>query len=163
MIPKIENIVEKKLVGMRLSMSLANNKTGELWSSFMPRRKTITNNLSGDLISMQIYPDNYFDDFNPENTFEKWAAIEVSDFENIPADMNTYTLPGGLYAVFNYKGSGNDNHIFQYIFGTWLPKSLYILDHRPHFEVLGGKYKNNDSNSEEEIWIPVMYKQELKS
>ena len=37
---------------------------------------------------------------------------------------------------------------------------LYILDNRPHFEVLGGKYKNNDSNSEEEIWIPVKQKQE---
>ena len=81
-------------------MSLANNKTGELWADFMPKRKAIINKLSSDLISMQIYPDNYFTDFNPENTFEKWATIEVSDFENIPADMETYILPCWFICCF---------------------------------------------------------------
>ena len=162
-IARIVDIPEKKLVGTRLSMSPANNKTGELWSSFMRKRKMIVNNLSGDLISMQIYPDNFFDYFNPENTFEKWAAIEVSDFMALPAGMETFVLSAGLYAAFDYKGLSTDNWIFQYIFGIWLPKSDYILDHRPHFEVLGDKYKNNDPNSEEEIWIPVKHKQELKS
>lgn len=146
---------------MRLSMSLANNKTGELWGTFMPRRKEITNTFSNDLISLQVYPEKYFADFNPDTTFEKWATIEVSDFESIPAGMETTVLPAGLYAVFNYKGLSRDNHIFQYIYGTWLPKSHYILDNRPHFEVLGGKYKNNDLNSEEEIWIPIKQKQEI--
>lgn len=39
-----------------------------------------------------------------------------------------------------------------YIFATWLPSSAYVLDNRPHFEVLGAKYKSNDPGSEEEIW-----------
>jgi AraC family transcriptional regulator len=72
--------------------------------------------------------------------------------------METYVLPGGLYAVFDYKGLNTDNSIFQYILGTWLPGSDYVLDNRPHFEVLGDKYKNNDPNSEEEIWIPIKTK-----
>jgi AraC family transcriptional regulator len=42
-----------------------------------------------------------------------------------------------------------------YIFNTWLPKSGYQLDRRPHFEILGEKYKNNNPDSEEEIWIPI--------
>ena len=46
---------EKKLISKRLKMSLADNKTGELWRSFMPRRKEITNNLTSDLISMAVY------------------------------------------------------------------------------------------------------------
>jgi len=58
--------------------------------------------------------------------------------------METVTLPGGLYAVFDYKGPSNDFSIFQYIFSTWLTGSGYKLDKRPHFEVLGEKYKNND-------------------
>lgn len=29
----------------------------------------------------------------------------------------------------------------------WLPNSDYLLDDRPHFELLGDKYKNNDPNS----------------
>ena len=48
--------------------------------------------------------------------------------------------------------------IFQYIFGTWLPNSTYLLADRPHFEVLGEGYKNNDPTSEEEIWIPIQPK-----
>ena len=35
-------------------MNLAENKTSELWRSFMPQRKEITNFLSTDLFSMQV-------------------------------------------------------------------------------------------------------------
>lgn len=90
--------------------------------------------------------------------FEKWAAIEVSSFDNVPEGMDTYTLKGGLYAVFDYKGLSTDNSIFVFIFGTWLPNSDYLLDNRPHFEILGDKYKNGDPNSEKEIWIPIKLK-----
>ena len=73
--------------------------------------------------------------------------------------MEALILPSGLYAVFHYKGSSSDNSIYQYIFGTWIPNSDYDLDDRPHFEVLGDRYKNNDPNSEEEIWIPIKSRQ----
>lgn len=156
--PRIENLKEKKLIGKRMRMSLANNRTGELWKSFMNRRKEITNNLTNDLISMQIYEPTYFEDFDPNNEFDKWATIEVPDFDNIPGKMETFILKGGLYAVFDYKGSSNDPGVFQYIFGTWLHNSDFILDDRPHFEVLGENYRNADPNSEEEIWIPITKK-----
>ena len=153
--PRIKTSNEKKLIGVRLSMSFADYKAQELWKSFMPRRKEITNNLNNDLISMAVYTHTHFVDFKPTNKFEKWATVEVFDFEKIPNTMETFTLTDGLYAVFNYKGLNTDNSIFQYIFGTWLPSSDYNLDDRPHFEVLGDKYKNNNSTSEEEIWIPI--------
>ncbi len=155
MLPRIENLGEKKLVGNHISMSLAQNKTAELWQRFMPKVKEIANSVSNDLMSMQVYPETYFKAFNPQNEFEKWAVIEVSKFEDTPIDMETFILPAGLYAVFDYKGSSNDPSIFQYIFGSWLPSSEYTLDQRPHFELLGDKYKNNDPSSEEEIWIPI--------
>ncbi len=156
--PRIETLHDKKLIGVSLTISLANNKTGEIWKSFMPRRREISNNLSNDLISMAIYPPNHFADFKPTNEFEKWAAVEVADLERVPDGMKTFVLKGGLYAVFDYKGSSTDMRIFQYIFGTWIPNSDYLLDDRPHFEILGEKYKNADPISEEEIWIPVKRK-----
>ena len=158
MTPRIEILKEKKLIGKRLTMSLTDNKTGELWKSFMPRRKEITNNLTNDFISMAVYKPTHFADFKPINEFEKWATVEVMDFDSVPDDMETFTLTGGLYAVFDYKGSSTDNSVFQYVFGTWLPNSDYLLDDRPQFEVLGDKYKNEDPNSEEEIWIPLRKK-----
>ena len=159
MIPRIESCGEKKLAGRRLTMSFLNNRTGELWRNFMPERKKITNNLTTDVISMQIYKPSHFEHFDPGREFEKWAAVEVSDFDNIPDGFETFILASGLYAVFDYKGSSDDNSIFQYIFQTWLPASGYILDDRPHFEILGEKYKNQHPDSEEEIWIPLKKRQ----
>ena len=158
MTPRIETLIEKKLIGKRLKMSLTENKTVDIWKSFMPRCKEITNNVTNDIISMQVYESEYFTNFNPTKEFEKWATIEVSNFENVPTDMETFTLKGGLYAVFDYKGLSTDNRIFNYIFKDWLPNSNFDLDHRPHFEILGDKYKNGDPTSEEEIWIPIQPK-----
>ena len=155
MTPRIETLSEKKLIGKQLRMSLADNRTGELWKSFMPRLKEVANKLTTDMISMQVYKPWHFTDFKPTNVFEKWATVEVADFDSIPIGMETFILPGGLYAVFDHKGLSNDNSIFQYIFGTWLPNSTYHLDDRPHFEILGEKYRNNDPASEEEIWVPI--------
>lgn len=155
--PRIETIPKKKLVGKSIKMSLANNKTAELWSSFMPQKKEIKNTIGSDLYSMQIYDKSLnFKDFNPQTEFLKCAMIETSDFENIPENMETRILEGGLYAVFIHKGMPKDfPKTSQYIFGQWLPNSEYELDQREHFELLDSKYKNNDENSEEEVWIPI--------
>lgn len=156
--PRIEILPTKKLVGLSLKMSLVNNLTGQLWGQFGPQIKTIKNRIGEDKISMQVYPSNYYTQFSPANEFEKWATVEVSSFEDQPEGLQPFELQGGLYAVFDYKGSSADTRIFQYIFSEWLPKSGFVVDDRPHFEVLGPKYKNNDSNSEEEIWIPIREK-----
>jgi len=155
--PRIENLSKKKLIGKKLKMSLAENKTGELWKSFMPRRNEIANMKSNEMFSLQVYNEPIRPgELNQE--FEKWALQEVTDFEIVPNEMETFELENGLYAVFHYKGLSTDNRIFIYIFSDWLPKSDYELDERPHFEILGEKYKNGDLNSEEEIWIPIRNK-----
>lgn len=160
MIPKIETLAEKKLAGKHLRMSLANNTTGNLWQSFMQRRKEIVHSIGTDLYSLQVYGPSYFENFSPAGEFEKWAAVEVSSFDNLPEGFEPFILPSGLYAVFTHIGGpATGAQAFQYIFGTWLPSSDYRLDNRPHFELLGDKYSNNDPNSEEEIWIPVRQKE----
>lgn len=153
--PRIEQLHPKKLIGKRLTMSLVENKTGQLWTSFSPLIKEINHKVGQDKISLQIYPRDYYINFSPTNEFVKWAAVEVSSLDDKSEDLEHMMLEGGLYAVFDYKGSSTDPCIFQYIFSEWIPQSKYIVDDRPHFEVLGKKYKNNDPNSEEEIWIPI--------
>ncbi len=159
MTPRIEKTSERKLIGIQVDMTYANNQTMTLWKRFMPRRNEMKNRLNEDLISMQLYPEGFsFSNFDLNASFEKWAAAEVSSFDNIPDEMDCFTLPAGLYAVFEYKGLSTDRSIFQYIFGTWLPASEYVVDNRPHFEILGAQYKNNEPDSEEEIWIPIQLK-----
>jgi AraC family transcriptional regulator len=160
MYQRIETISEKKLIGKRLRTSFSNDKTKELWQSFMPRRKEILNSLSSDLISLQIYDESFgISEFNPNNEFEKWALSEVLDFDNMPENMEGFTLMEGLYAVFLHKNAiSTPEKTFGFIYGAWIPNSEYELDNRPHFEVLGEKYRNNDISSEEEIWIPIRLK-----
>ncbi len=157
-VPKIKVLKDKILLGRRMKMSLSNNRTVELWASFGPKIKEVKNRLTSELISLQVYDSSYHSSFDPDKVFEKWAAIEVSDCKTVPKDVEVFTLNGGLYAVFCYKGLSTDTSIYHYIYSTWLPNSEYVLDDRPHFEVLGEKYKNNDPNSEEEIWIPIREK-----
>jgi AraC family transcriptional regulator len=156
MYQRTEIIPEKKLIGKYIQTSFANDRTVELWKNFMPRRKEILNNLSADLLSLQIYDKSFFEHFNPHTAFEKWALVEVSDFDAIPENMKAFTLQGGLYAVFLHKNAtSTPEKTFGYIHSTWIPNSEYELDDRPHFEILGAKYKNNDVSSEEEIGIPI--------
>ena len=158
--PRIEEISKKKLIGNRLVMSLSEDRTKELWQGFMTRRKEIGNPVTTNLISMQVYDRLLsFSEFNDTTQFEKWAVVEVEDYKDLPNGMETYTLLGGLYAVFVHKGLPSSfPGTAQYIYGEWLPKSDYELDHREHFEIMGDKYRNNDLNSEEEVWVPIKRK-----
>lgn len=153
--PRIEHLQEKKLIGLSTHMSIVKNLTGQLWGQFGPRIKEIKNRVSEDKISLQVYPASYFEAFDPTKEFEKWATVEVADFNAIPTGLASLTLNEGSYAVFDYKGSSSDKSIFQYIYSEWVPNSEFVLDNRPHFEVLGAGYKNNDPESEEEIWVPI--------
>jgi len=138
--PEIKTLTEKKLIGKRIIMSFTKNKTYELWRNFMPRRKEIQNNIGTELYSIEVYAPFYFNNFNPDAEFEKWAATEVTDFQTIPIEMETITLPNGLYAVFVHKGPANNGpKTYQFIFGTWLPNSDFLLDIRPHFAIMGQK------------------------
>ena len=155
--PRIETLVAKNLVGNRMTMTLSDNKTPELWRSFMRRRGEIKNRLGTELYSVQVYsPATDLQRFDQHTPFERWAAVEVADLNEVPEGMGVCPPVGGLYAVFLYRGTPETfHHTWQYIFLDWLPRSDYELDQRAHFEVLGDQYKHNDPASEEEIWIPI--------
>ena len=153
--PEIVTIAERILIGKRLTMSFAENRTPELWRSFMPQRKSI-DSVNDELFSVALYSADFFNAFDPAAPFEKWAAMQISSLQNATENMETLTIPAGRYAVFHYKGSSDDAaKIFDYIFNNWLPRSGYKLDKRPHFEILGERYKNGDPESEEDIYIPI--------
>jgi AraC family transcriptional regulator len=50
----------------------------------MPNRKMIKNAVGASLYSMQIYPPLFFTAVKLDVPFEKWAMMEVSDFDVLP-------------------------------------------------------------------------------
>lgn len=160
---RTEIISPKSIVGNKNPMSFASDTTRELFQSFMPRRMTIPKRMSIETLCVQNYPEGFFRNFNPAATFEKWAAVEVSDFDSAPEGMETMIIPEGLYAVFLFKGRTSEaGSFFSNIFMNWFPASQHELDVRPHFEILGAKYKHDSADSEEEVWIPLKAKIKLK-
>jgi AraC family transcriptional regulator len=148
--PKITEI-SKKLIGMSISMSWSNDKSREIWQGFRPRIKEIRNTLQTGLFDIKINEVL----MNSLIEFEKCAAVEVSDFSDVPEGMKTYSL-SGTYAVFIHSGTANEiMKTFEYIFIEWLPNSVYELDNRERFEILPYNYNPTDKNMKEEIWIPV--------
>jgi len=156
---RIKKIDPKYLIGMHMNMSLSDNKTPELWQKFMPRRADVENRTSNDFISMQVYEEHESNLFSPSTQFRKWAVVEVTDKTKVPDGMESYYLPGGLYAVFIHIGPVTDfPKTMKYIFGSWLPESGYALDTREHFEVLPETYQPMDPEAREEVWMPIKSK-----
>jgi AraC family transcriptional regulator len=157
MLPRIVMLGPKRLAGNALKMSFAGDRTIELFKGFMPRRNEIGSRVSRDIFCVSIYDEKTDpSNFNPASIFEKWAAVEVENFDDIPEEMDRLELPGGLYALFDHKGGpAAAPRTFGFIFGTWLPGCDYSVDKRPHFEILGEKYGDGGADSEEEIWLPI--------
>lgn len=156
-VPKIIAIEEKNLVGKRMRMSYGNNTTVELWKEFMPRRNHVSNRIGTDLFSVQVYDDSFnFSKFDPSHEFDKWACVQVKNFDDVADGLESISIPSGLYAVFTHKGPASDApKTFGYIFGEWLPASGYSVDERPHFEILPEGYDRFSENAEEDIYIPI--------
>ncbi|CAL66720.1 GyrI-like domain-containing protein [Christiangramia forsetii] len=159
--PKIEELKSKKLIGICITTSLADDKTSLLWNRFMRLRGAIERNKGESLYSVQEYGENFMKgEFDTQSKFNKWAATEVSDFKEIPKGLEKLEIPAGKYAVFIHKGTASEfAETSNYIFNEWLPNSDYDLDDRPHFEVLGADYKGPENpDSKEDIWIPITAK-----
>ena len=83
--PKIEIINKKTFIGMSQEMSIAQNKTYQLFRQFMPRKKEVMNPKNKDVFDLIIYPKGYFLAFNPTSLFTKWVLVEVASIDEIPA------------------------------------------------------------------------------
>lgn len=157
---RIEIIGKKLMIGKRKEMSYINDRTTKLWQSFMPVRKQIQNRVDSSYYSMQIYPSLFdYSSFDPATSFTKWAAVEVSNQDYFPSQMEAYVLEGGTYGVFTHVGPASAFiQSMKYIHQIWLPESGYELDNREYFEILEEGYDPLDENATEEIWIPITLK-----
>ena len=156
--PSIIVLERKHLIGMSMPMSFAQHDPSLLWKVFQPRKKEIQNRIGENLYSLEVYPIDFFREFDMQRIFQKWAAIETSDTSLIPNGMQCIDI-FGMYAVFNYQGTHADaKKFYSFIFQEWLPSSSYILDERPHFACMDENYIPNDPYSQETIWIPIQNK-----
>lgn len=158
---RIETLEPTPICGKSLKMYFQNDRTFELWHSFMPLLKSVSDRKGNHLISMQVFEDPIDPkQFDPNVEFTKWAGVPLeTDGFVAGAKLALYTISGGLYAVFKHRGPASEfGRSIQYIYREWFPGSDYELDEREHFEKLPQGYRPDDPNAEEEIWIPIRKK-----
>jgi AraC family transcriptional regulator len=160
MLPEMITIPSIRIIGMRTDMSIANNKVSELWRRFKPRIKEIDHRIGENFFSVQVYESPaYFKSFDPDARFEKWAAVEAGPHATVPEEMESMEIEGGLYAVFEYRGTPDMFYrTAMFIYGEWLPQSAYLLDNRPHFEIMEPGYGPVNPESTEKVYVPVTHK-----
>ena len=155
---KIQKMGSKKLIGMSIKTTVANSQAVHAWKKFMPMQKEVVGKDPGTFLSIQEYPEDYFDHFAPNASFITWAAKEVTNFDNLSEEFDTVELQGGLYVTFLHKGTAQDiGQSIGYMFGEWIPSNGYQIDtKRKHFEVITKNYGGpSNPKSEEVVWIPI--------
>ena len=156
--PEIVETEAKKLIGRHIKTSLANNTIPQLWSDFMMRIDEIQNRISTVCYEARPFDPNFkMENFTKDTEFEKWAAVEVFDFDKMPYELETLNIEGGRYAVFEHKGAMDSVQMsFDYAYGTWLSNSKYTIDKRADFECYGERYFGpQHPESITELWILI--------
>ena len=155
--PIIGDIETFYFTGQSLTMSLVDDRTPELFRSFMPNRKTYQSiDQEAIVYDIRVYPKDYYRPFNPANEYTKWAAVRISE-DRFQENAEEYiSITAGLYAQFTIHGNVVPPNLYQYIFTTWLPESPYQLDDRPHFDKLWPDPHQRGAVSKQAICIPIV-------
>lgn len=143
-----------QIIGMRYFGENKNKEITQLWDVFLPRRESINNRINPAISYGICYP---VEGKNNEAAFEYIAAVEVSDLQDLPADMVGKTIPAQKYAVFTHKGSLDKiPETYQAIYAVWQPKSGYELIKAPDFEYYDERFNpDHPEISELDIYIPI--------
>jgi AraC family transcriptional regulator len=156
--PRIVEVADRQLVGMKTNTKLMDNQIPKLWQTFMPRRFEVKNALKTGFFAVHEHAEGTnFQNFTPATEYTSWASIEVSQQADLPEGMEARSLSGGTYAIFIHKGpAANFKTTMDFIYRQWLPTSDYELDQRDQFELMAEDYLGpQHPEAEEEVWIPI--------
>lgn len=95
--------------------------------------------------------------------FSYVIAVEVSDFNGVPADLFTAEIPEAVYAIFTTPANDGEENIapaiqgtWKYIHETWFPNSGYeFAEGKADFE----RYPCSNRGEKVKIYIPIIKKQ----
>lgn len=151
--PKFLTKGEFKIIGMEYVGNNKNGEIGQMWHRFIPRMGEITNRTNSDVSYGVCFP---VENMKEDSEFSYVAGLEVDNFDQIPEGMVARTVPAGKYAVFIHKGSlDNLRSTYEYIYGSWLPKSGQEVAFQPDFEFYSERFIPDSEDCELDIYVPL--------
>ncbi len=88
--------------------------------------------------------------------FEYIAGVEVSSFDDLPAEFSRVRIPAQRYAVFTHRDhiSAMRGTVYT-IWNQWLPASGCQVADAPDFERYDDRFDPQSGTGEVEIWLPL--------
>ena len=84
------------------------------------------------------------------------VSISVAPAGQTPPGMRVWKLPALTYAAFQHRGPvARIGETFNYIYGTWLPRSDYKLAPAASLERYDDRFGDGGANSEMDILVPL--------
>ena len=126
------------------------NKIPPLWDSFLGRIDEIKNTVP-DICYGVIQQTQ-----DKTDLLEYYAAIQVTELEQLPEKMTSIEIPTSSYARFTHIGAGEtiDNTV-NYIYSSWLLKSGRQHTYGPDLEIYGPEYLPISERSVMHYAIPI--------
>ena len=96
-------------------------------------------------------------DFRGDGTFSYIIGSEVTNTDNVPADMVSKKIPDANYAVFTARGKmpNSIQDMTKYIYQEWLPNSEYQRADSADFELYDER-SDDSKNAEVDIYVPIV-------
>jgi AraC family transcriptional regulator len=157
--PKIVELPEIKVAGLRGETTLRDNRLLELWqranSTFTQVPNRIPNGRGFGICEACLTGTLYT--MNEDIMFSEVAGTEVYSFEGLPEPFVRKIIPGGRYAVFTHQGTLRMlPQTFDYIWGTWFLTTKEEMDGREDFEMYDSRFLGYDHpKSETDLYIPI--------
>ncbi len=144
------------VTGFKIETSLENNRAATdiplFWNSFFEKKlfEKIPD-IKGDKGLFGIYSNLDF-----QNNFDFAICCQVDTLKQIPADLYTLEIPARNYAVFTAKGKMPEKLVntWHYIYGNWLPNSIYEREKGIDFESYSPDF-GQTTESSVDIYIPL--------
>lgn len=159
--PKILELPEIKVAGIRGETTLRDNRLQELWGRANSLYSQIPNRVpNGRAFGIcEACAENTLYTMNDDILFTEVAGTEVSSFEGLTDPFVPKVIPGGRYAVFTHRGTLQMlPQTFDYIWGTWFLTTKEELDWREDFELYDERFLGyNHPDSEVDLYIPVRH------
>lgn len=157
--PKIVEITEIKIAGLRGETTLRDNRLKDLWNRTNSLYKEIPNRIQGGRAFgiCEACAENTLYTMSDNVLFTEVAGVEVSSFDGLKEPFVKKIIPGGRYAVFTHKGTLQKlPQTFDYIWGTWFLSTKEELDWREDFELYDERFLGYDHpDSEVDLYIPI--------
>ena len=152
--PRIEDKAAFKIVGLAGEFNqTTNSQIPELWRTFRPRCAAIKSVVEGRAFGLCV---NMEDD-----AFTYVAAVEVSDFDDVPDGLIGREIAAQTYAIFTVPLTGKEpigkelGRANRFIWKTWLPDSGYHFAQAPDFEYYDDRFDPRTLTGEIDLYIPV--------